>query len=131
MQLAPYLFFDGTCEAALNFYEHVFGGSAERNRWSDAPHAEGMPEEHKQRIMHATFTAPGLTFMASDSEATAGEMQRVALSLATRNVDEGARIFAALAEGGSIQAPYEKSFWGATFGMLTDRFGVRWMVNAG
>ncbi len=131
MQLAPYLFFDGTCEEALTFYASVFGGSAEINRWADSPRSDGMDEAERNRIMHSTFIAPGLTFMASDIDGVSGDMHRVSLSLAISDVGEGARVFDALAAGGSIAAPYAKAFWGATFGMLTDRFGISWMINAG
>ena len=134
MQLAPYLFFDGTCEEALEFYSGALGGKiSDLNRFADSPMAQGMPPEHRNRIMHATFEAPGLTFMASDGDGIeAGqEARRVALSLATMDSDEGARVFEALGAGGAVTMPYAKQFWGASFGMLVDRFGIRWMVNAG
>ena len=132
MQLAPYLFFDGNCEEALAFYAKVLGGKVSAiNRFGDSPLGEKMPPEHRDRIMHATFEADGMTLMASDGSEAAGEMSRVSLSLATSDREEGARVFGALAAGGTITMPYTKQFWGASFGMLVDRFGVRWMVNAG
>lgn len=132
MQLAPYLFFDGTCEEALSFYAAALGGKvSEINRYADSPMGEKLPPEHGNRIMHATFTAPGVTLMASDGSDADGEMKRVSLSLATADRDEGARVFDALAAGGTVTMPYSKQFWGASFGMLVDRFGIRWMVNAG
>jgi PhnB protein len=131
MQLAAYLFFDGTCEEALEFYAVVLGGKvSEINRYADSPMADRMPPEHGNRIMHATFIAPGMTLMASDGSEADGEMKRVSLSLATHDPNEGARVFDALAAGGTITMPYAKQFWGASFGMLVDRFGIRWMVNA-
>ncbi len=132
MQLAPYLFFDGTCEEALAFYADVLGGKvSEINRYADSPLSESLPPEHRDRIMHATFTAPGMTLMASDGREAEGEMRRVSLSLAMHDRDEGARIFRALSAGGTVTMPYAKQFWGASFGSLVDRFGIRWMINAG
>jgi PhnB protein len=72
-----------------------------------------------------------MTLMASDGSEADGEMRRVSLSLATGDRAEGSRVFDALAAGGTITMPYSKQFWGASFGMLVDRFGIRWMVNAG
>jgi PhnB protein len=133
VQLAPYLFFNGNCEEALTFYAGVLGGEITAiNRFSEAPGAEQMPPEARNGVMHASFTAPGLTLMASDGESGGrGEMSRVSLSLATADRAEGARVFAALAEGGSITMPFAEQFWGASFGTLVDRYGIRWMVNAG
>jgi PhnB protein len=86
--------------------------------------------------MHTSFKAPGVAFMASD--AMRGELAppgtatpRVRLSIASADAAEGERVFAALAEGGTVTLPYQKQFWGAHFGMVTDRFGIDWMVNAG
>ena len=133
MRLAPYLFFDGTCEEALAFYADVLGGKiAEINRFADSPLGESMPPEHRDRIMHATFIAPGgMTLMASDGNDAHGEMRRASLSLAMSDRGEGARVFSALAAGGTVTMPYTKQFWGASFGVLVDRYGIRWMVNAG
>jgi PhnB protein len=132
MQLAPYLFFDGTCEEALEFYAEVLGGKiSEINRFADSPMGESMPPEHRDRIMHATFVAPGMTLMASDGSDGHGEMRRASLSIATADGVEGARVFSALAAGGTVTMPYAKQFWGASFGMLVDKYGIRWMVNAG
>ena len=133
MQLAPYIFFDRQCEEALNFYKQVFGGEIkELNRVGDGP-PHGDPDPSRANlIMHSTFEAPGITFMAADgSEDSKGETRRVSLALASPDAEEGRRVFEALGAGGTIDVPYEKQFWGASFGMVTDRFGVSWMVNAG
>jgi PhnB protein len=133
LQLAPYLFFDGTCEEALTFYARVLAGEiASIMRFGEAPDGGSVPDEQKNLVMHATFVADGITFMASDSGIhESGEMRRVSLSLAPSSRDEGARVFTALAAGGTVTMPFEPQFWGASFGTLTDRFGIRWMVNAG
>ena len=133
MQLAPYLYFDGTCEEALTFYAAVFGGTTtDLNRFADSPMSETMPADQRRRIMHCTFSAPGISFMASDSsELASGAMRRVSLAIAGSDAAEGQRVFDALAEGGTISVPYTKQFWGASFGMLVDRYGINWTVNAG
>lgn len=132
MQLAPYVFFDGTCEAAFSFYADVLGGSiVELNRYEGSPMADDMPPEQHQWIMHATFEAPGIQLMGADGGDFGGEMTRVSLSLGSSDAEEGRRVFEALAAGGTITMPYAKQFWGASFGMLIDRFAVKWMINAG
>jgi PhnB protein len=85
----------------------------------------------KDKVMHASFVAGDVKFMASDGQpgpGTDGE-DDIALSLATNDAAEGERVFAALAEGGKVSMPLEEVFWGGKFGSLTDRFGVQWMVS--
>jgi PhnB protein len=134
MRIEPYLFFPGNCEEALGFYRGVFGGEVSyMMRYKDVPAGDHpSPPELSEKIMHATFTSGDLTLMASDSmEQKPGvSVERVSLSVAPSSAEEGGRIFAALAAGGIVLTPYEKQFWGATFGMLTDRFGIDWMINA-
>jgi len=134
MQLEPYLFFDGQCEAALNFYKDVFGGEiAGISRWSEMPKDAGGPEvtpETENRVMHANFRSPGVSFMASDATPgkTYGEGP-ISLSVATDRLEEAERVFKRLADGGSVDLPLTDMFWGARFGMLTDKFGIDWMVS--
>lgn len=133
MQVVPYLFFDGTCNEALSRYARVFGGSIESmSKYGDAPPGTDMPPGMADRIMHATLQGPGFQLMASDaSDLGSGSMARASVSIALPDVEEGRRIFEPLAADGAIQMPYEKQFWGATFGSLIDKFGISWMVNAG
>lgn len=131
MVFEPYLFFSGNCEEALNFYKTLFGGEiTEISRWKDAPADMGMTGEFPERIMHSTFKSSAVNFMASDSRPTTqyGE-GRISLSIGTSDETEARRIWDALAKGGNVEVPFDKTFWGATFGMLTDRFGIDWMVN--
>jgi PhnB protein len=135
MQLEPYLLFDGKCEEALNFYKETFGGQIEGlSRWNEMPKDAGpgpsVTAETANRVMHATFKAPSFSFMASD--ATPGKVYGegpISLSIATSDLAEAQRIFARLAEGGNVEMPMTDMFWGAKFGMLTDRFGIDWMVS--
>ncbi|MEA2663606.1 MAG: PhnB protein [Candidatus Eremiobacteraeota bacterium] len=136
MEIEPYLHFRGQCEEALNFYASVFGGEiTSLNRFAGSPLMNELPPEYASKIMHANFKAPnGVKFMASDGRPNtthAGDSSRISLSVSTADVAEGERTFRALAEGGKISMDYQKTFWGATFGMLTDKYGIDWMVNAG
>jgi PhnB protein len=134
MQLEPYLFFPGNCEEALNFYKEVFRGQIEDiSRMKDMPKDAGGPPvtpETAEKVMHASFKSPGVSFMASDASPgkTYGE-GAISLSLGTSDLAEATRVFNALAAGGNVEMPLADMFWGATFGMLTDKYGIDWMIN--
>ena len=132
MQLEPYLFFHGKCEEALTFYVKCFNGEiVGLSRVAGSPMEEHVPPDQRNGVMHATFVADGIKFMASDGRPGPGPdgEDDIALSLATSDTAEGERVFAALSEGGTIDQPLEPAFWGGRFGMITDRFGVQWMVS--
>jgi PhnB protein len=131
MQMNPYLLFQGTCEEAFKFYEQCLGGKID----AMIPHAgtpaeQQVPAEWRNKIMHAKMTVNGQALMASD--APPGHQENFggfSLSLNFSDAAEAERIFAALADGGSVRMPIQKTFWALRFGMLVDRFGVPWMVN--
>jgi PhnB protein len=133
MQIQPYIIFEGQCEEALNFYVTALGGEIRSlMRFEGAP-VEGVTADGN-KVMHAIFAAGETVFMASDSGATTGESAgasggMVHLSLDFTGVDELERVFAALSEGARVTMPLQDTFWGARFGMLTDKFGVKWMFN--
>jgi PhnB protein len=132
MVLAPYIFFYGRCAEALEFYKNALEGSYESHTIADSPMADQFPPEERHRIMHATFTGPGITFMASDgrgSKAIDPDEGNITLSLETKDAAFGDRVFAALADGGKITMPMDKATWGGRFGMLADRFGIEWMMS--
>jgi PhnB protein len=132
MEFAPYLFFTGgRCQEALNFYKGIFGGEiSEVTRWKDAPAEMGLPAEFSERIMHSTFSAPAVTFMASDAQPTTTYGDgAISLSLGTHDESEAKRLFELLSQGGKVEVPLEKAFWGALFGMFTDKYGIDWMIN--
>jgi PhnB protein len=134
MQLVPYLFFSGECEEALAFYRTVFGGEiVSLNRYGGSPMEKHAPPGWSEKIMHATYAAGEVSLMAADSAmpSPGANNARARLSVSSADHDEGRRVFDALAAGGTATMPYEKQFWGASFGMLVDRFGIEWMVNAG
>ncbi|HXM19581.1 MAG TPA: VOC family protein [Candidatus Tumulicola sp.] len=132
MEFVPYLFITGgRCEEALNFYKRIFGGEiGQIMRWKEAPAEMGLPAELGNRIMHSTFTSPAVKFMASDAQPTTQYGDgAISLSLGTKDVSEAKRLFDALSQGGKVEVPLEKAFWGAMFGMFTDKYGIDWMVN--
>lgn len=130
-----YLNFRGNTEEAFNFYKAAFGTEfAVVQRFGDSPGCEGMPVEDKSRIMHVSLPiGKHSVLMGTD---VVGEMAdkmiegtNIALSISVESESEADQLFAALSAGGRVIIPLEKSFWGAYFGMLTDKFGIQWMIN--
>ena len=134
MAIEPYLFFNGRCEEAVEFYKKALGAEVlmmMRFKESPEPPPPGMlPAGFEDKVMHATLRIGDATVMASDGRCTGQtSFQGFSLSLTARNEDEAGRKFTALAEGGEIQMPLGKTFWSPCFGMVADRFGVGWMVS--
>lgn len=131
--LNPYLSFTNQSEAALNFYKNIFGGELEVARFSEM--ADKLPyelaEEHKDLLMHGVLKAGTLQLMAADSAPMGPADTGSSISLSLSGDDETTltNYFKGLSEGGSITVPLDKASWGDMFGMLTDKFGVGWMVN--
>ena len=130
MQLTPYIIFQGNCEEALKFYEKALNGSiGQVMRYSDAPGQNQMGME-PNKIMHSHFLADGnILFMASDGPTDAGNSGIVHLSINFTDAGSIQNAFAALSDGGKVNMPLQDTFWGATFGMLQDKYGIRWMFN--
>jgi PhnB protein len=130
--LSPYLFFDGNCADAMRFYERTLGGKLDLMKASDSPVAAEMPPGSGDHTLHARLVLDdGRVLMASDwiaSEPYPGK-KGFSLSLGYPTVAEAQRVFDALAEGGRVNMPFQKTFWAESFGMLEDRFGTPWMVN--
>lgn len=128
--LNPYLFFNGQCQDALAFYARALGGEiASMQTFGEAPGE--TPAGAEDRVMHAEFKADKVYFMASDSM-PGQEIPRggpVNLSLDFSDADEQARVFHELSEGGEVTMALQDTFWGARFGMITDKFGIQWMLN--
>lgn len=131
MQLNPYLLFNGDCEAALKFYEQVLGGKTEfLTKYAGSPAAEMAPPEWGDKVLHATLKIDDNYVMAADAPPSHYEKpQGFSVSIAVKDRDKGESIFNALAEGGSVTMPFQKTFWASGFGMCVDRFGTPWMVN--
>jgi PhnB protein len=128
-QLAPYLSFNGNCREAFTHYGRVFGAEPVFSTFGESPGE--WPEEAKGHIMHTHIDAGLIQLMASDSmpgqPTTMGS--NISLSLHCDDEAQQDRLFAALSEGGQVTMPLENTFWGARFGMCTDKFGVHWMLN--
>lgn len=133
----PYLTFNSKCEEAFNFYKSVFGGEfIYVGRYKDIPENPEckIAEEDKEKIMHIALPISKETIlMGSDSSMAFGndiiEGNNNSISVNTDTVEEVTRIFNELSEGGVVRIPLDKTFWGAYFGMFTDKFGIHWMVN--
>lgn len=132
-----YLTFDGNCEEAFNFYKSVFGGDfAYIGRFGDMPPQEGMPplsDDVKNRIMHVSLPISEETMlMGSDSMPGMHDLKQgnnFSLSINANSREEAEKLFNELSAGGNVTMPLEDTFWGAFFGMWTDKFGINWMVN--
>ena len=134
----PYLNFNGNTEEAFNFYRSVFGGEfASVMRWKDMPGCDQMgplTDADKQAIMHISLPiGGGHVLMGTDSlksmghEAIIGTNSHIVLGAESK--EEADRLFNSLSEGGKAAMPMQNTFWGAYYGMFTDKFGVQWMVN--
>jgi len=133
MLVQPYLFFDGKCEEAVEFYRRALGAEVEmmmRFRDCPEPAQPGMvPPGFENKVMHAALRVGDTMVLASDGRCLGQpEFRGFALSLTAANEAEADRLFAALADGGQVQMPLSKTFFSPRFGMVADRFGVVWMV---
>lgn len=134
MQVQPYLFFNGRCDEAIEFYRRAIGAEVEmlmRYRESPDPPPPGtIPPGSEDKVMHASLRIGDTTIMASDGLCS-GKPQFEGLSLSISVPDAAAadRLFAGLAAGGQVQMPLTQTFWSPRFGMLVDRFGLGWMIN--
>jgi len=133
MKIHAYLMFDGQCEAAFNFYAQCLGGSLELMRFGDSPEAKDIPAEFHQRVMHVCLTVGDQVLMASDSLPQCPQpyegIKGCSITLQVDNVPEAERLYAALSAKGTVQMELQQTFWATRFAMLTDRFGVPWMIN--
>ena len=130
MQVQPYLFFDGRCEEALDYYRKTLGAEVQMlMRYKDSPVPPQGEAPPGDKVMHAAFRIGDTTLMASDGHALGKpSFQGFSLSLTVASDAEAERKFAALADGGKVLQPLIKTFFSSRFGMLNDRFGVGWML---
>ena len=133
----PYLTFNGTCEAAFNFYKSVFGGEFQMiGKFKDMPPQEGMevPASEGDKIMHVSLPISKETIlMGSDTSAAFGppmvEGNNFSISISTGSKEEADKMFKGLSAGGKVTMPMGDTFWGSYFGMFADKFGMNWMVG--
>ncbi len=133
-----YLTFTGNCEEAFNFYKKAFGGEfASVNRFGEMPPQEGMPPipaDQKEKIMHITLPISKETvLMGSDTSESFGQVTTIgnnfSISINTDSREKADNYFKMLSEGGQVTMPLQDTFWGAYWGMFTDKFGIGWQVN--
>ena len=130
MQLQPYLFFDGRCEEAIEFYRSKLGATVGMlMRFKDSPEPHQHAPESDNKVMHAELRIGETAVLASDGRCLGQPtFQGFALSLTAADDGEASRLFSALSDGGQVQMPLGKTFFASSFGMAADRFGVSWMV---
>ncbi|MEJ2368844.1 MAG: VOC family protein [Acidobacteriota bacterium] len=133
MKVQPYLFFDGRCEEAIEFYKSVLGGEVTfLMRYKDRPDSSQggeVPEEYGGKVMHANLQIGSMSVMAADDcTGRSKSFQGFSLSVDVKDKEEGARVFSGLSEGGRVVVEFGETFFSPGFGMLVDRFDVSWMV---
>jgi PhnB protein len=130
MNLQPYLFFDGKCDEALDFYKEAVGAEPKMlMRFSQAPDQSMISSGSENKVMHAQVQIGDTTVLMSDGRCTGNtNFQGFALTLTAKTENEADKTFNALADGGKVTMPMAKTFFSPRFGMLTDKFGVGWMV---
>ncbi|MPZ55099.1 MAG: VOC family protein [Rhizobiales bacterium] len=130
MKVQPYLFFDGRCEDALDFYRSKLGAEVTAlMRFKEAPDPNMCAPGSAEKVMHSEFRIGDTTVMASDGHCQGKpKFDGFSLTLSVANDAEAERLFGTLADGGQVQMPLEKTFFASRFGMVADRFGVGWMV---
>ena len=133
--LNPYLNFPGTTEQAFNFYKSIFGGQfTSVQRFKDTPEANRVPASEADKIMHISLPiGKGNLLMATDALDSMGHHltpgNNFHLTIETDTEEEASNLFNGLSAGGTVTVPLAKTFWGAYFGMLNDKFGVQWMIS--
>jgi len=130
--ITPYLFFGGRCEEAIGFYRTALGAEVEMlmrfDESPDAPPPGMVPPGFEKKVMHAAIRVRGIPLLMSDGCDTNSKFEGFRLALSVPNEADATRSFDALADGGSVQMPLTKTFWSPCYGMVTDRFGLGWMV---
>lgn len=129
MQLIAYLTFNGQCEEAFKFYARCLNGKIEAMiPHTGTPAEQHVPPEWRNKILHARLSADGAILMGADAPQYQPP-QGISVALQLKKPEDAERIFAALAENGTVRMPIQQTFFAVRFGMLVDRFGVPWMVN--
>ncbi len=128
-KLTPYLTFPGTAAEAMQFYQSVLGGELKMQTFAES--GSPVADEDKDKIIHADLQNGDLSFMASDGnrEHPVKMGDNISMSIAGSDEETLRKYFDGLSKGGKVTMPLAKQFWGDTFGMLTDKFGVNWMIN--
>ena len=130
MAMTAHLSYSGRCREAFDFYAPLFGGKVTMLAFGDTPMAKDVPPEWSEKIVHATLLFDGCELAGSDVQSDYYRRpQGFSVLVDVEGVEKARRAFAALAEGGSVGMPIQKTFWSPAFGVLTDRFGIPWEIN--
>ncbi len=131
--IIAYLTFDGNCREAMTFYAKCMDAEIEIMSFSDMPPSDEfkVPEEAKNRVMHARLAKGSSQLMASDTQPGMPFQQgnNFSISIGCESLEEIQSLFAAIGKNGKVTMPLQDTFWGAHFGMLVDQFGIQWMFN--
>jgi PhnB protein len=130
MHVQPYLFFDGRCDEALDFYKKTLGAKVDMlMRFKEAPDQSNVTPDSREKVMHCAFHVGDTQVLASDGHC-AGKptFQGFGLALTAKDDAEAERLFADLGNGGQVQMPMAETFFATRFGMVADKFGVGWMI---
>lgn len=129
-QINAYLNFNGKCREAMTFYHQCLGGELIMQKVSESPMAAQMPSEMSANILHSMLTRDGIVLMGSDMIGTSlVSGNAISLCLNCTDDEEINEFFNKLSTGGNVKMPLHQTFWGATYGELTDKFGMNWMFN--
>lgn len=130
-QLNAYLIFNGNCREAMEYYQECLGGVLYTSPYSAAPDGDDLPDEYKNWVIHARLTIKHLVLMASDTRPGLPVTQgnNFFISLSCENEQEAKEAFGTLGLNGTIDMPLQETFFAIRFGMLTDQFGIKWMIN--
>jgi PhnB protein len=129
IKLNPYIFFKGNCREAMEFYKAIFGGELTTMAYEDVPTDFPGKDAMKGQLMHAALTGGDVELMGSDTQEASEKAAKVTISLSGDEAEKLTAFFDKLSEGVEVQYPLKKEYWGDTFGSLTDKYGVDWMVN--
>lgn len=129
-KINPYLNFNGKCREAMTFYHQCLGGELTMQKVAESPMAAELPSEAGATILHSTLTNDKLILMGSDMRGNSlVKGNDVTLCLNCDNDEEITRFFENLSSEGKVVTPLHQTFWGATYGEITDRYGMNWMLN--
>ena len=132
MHVQPYLFFDGRCEEALDFYKKTLGAKVDAlMRFKEAPDQSMVSPDNREKVMHSAFHIGDTQVLASDGRCMGKpNFQGFSLTITAKDNAEAERLFGTLGDGGQVQMPMSETFFASRFGVVADKFGVGWMVMA-
>lgn len=134
VNVSPYLIFEGNCRKAMEFYKGCLGGVLYVSTYGDLPAdsgSPGVPAEYKDWVLHARLTIKNIVLMASDTRPgmPVKHGDNIMVCIGCEHAGESEKIYNALSVKGQIELPLQKTFFSPSFGMFTDQFGVKWMIN--